>query len=217
MNILSLMLNKASMEGNFGFHPGCEQQQLTHLCFADDLLIFIDGTEASLEGVLRVLSDFERMSGLAVNTSKTTIFFSGIPDDIVQRLSLSFGLSRSQLPVRYRGVPLCSKKLSFGDCDPLILQIKKKMNAWTTKALSLAGRLTMLTTVISGIIHYWTSAFLLPKKVIKAVNSLCSSFLWHGKIRVATGVKVACMMSLSLNLKGDWELEIWKCGVMLVL
>ncbi|XP_018435547.2 uncharacterized protein LOC108807802 [Raphanus sativus] len=191
MNILSLMLNKAAASGSFGYHQDCEDQELTHLCFADDLLIFIDGSESSLEGVFSVLSDFELMSGLAVNVSKTTLFTSGMMEAESQRIANRFGLARSNLPVRYLGTPLCTKKLSFSDCDPLLLQIKKKMSSWTTRSLSMAGRLTMLTSVISGIIGYWSSAFLLPKRVIKAINSLCSSFLWHGTIGISTGAKVA--------------------------
>ena len=77
MNIFSMMLNKTAEMGSFGLNPGCEAQQLTHLCFADDLLIFIEGTQSSVEGVLRVLLDFKRMSGLAVNISKTTMLNSG--------------------------------------------------------------------------------------------------------------------------------------------
>ncbi|XP_018488189.1 uncharacterized protein LOC108858819 [Raphanus sativus] len=92
------------------------------------------------------------MSGLAVNVSKTTLFSSGIEEAEIQRIATRFGLARSNLPVRYLGTPLCTKKLSFSDCDPLLLQIKKKMSSWTTRALSMAGRLTMLTSVISGII-----------------------------------------------------------------
>ncbi|CAA7024004.1 unnamed protein product [Microthlaspi erraticum] len=41
MNVLSLMLNSAARDGSFGYHPGCGDSQLTHLCFADDLLIFL--------------------------------------------------------------------------------------------------------------------------------------------------------------------------------
>lgn len=52
MNILSLMLNKAAEDGNFDYHLGCGDLKLMHLCFADDLLIFLDGSEKSLEGVL---------------------------------------------------------------------------------------------------------------------------------------------------------------------
>lgn len=49
-----------------GFHSKSKKIKLTHLNFADDLLIFIDGSLESVQCVLKVLSDFEQRSGLAV-------------------------------------------------------------------------------------------------------------------------------------------------------
>lgn len=43
MNCLSLALEKAAPTGSFQYHPHCEKTKLTHLSFADDLLIFSDG------------------------------------------------------------------------------------------------------------------------------------------------------------------------------
>lgn len=42
MEGLSLLLdNVASLNSHFGFHPKCSLIKLNHLCFADDLLIFL--------------------------------------------------------------------------------------------------------------------------------------------------------------------------------
>ncbi|CAA7031264.1 unnamed protein product [Microthlaspi erraticum] len=191
MNVLSLMLNKAAVEGSFDFHPGCEDLQLTHLCFADDLLIFLEGSERSLHGVLSVLSAFERISGLGINLQKTSMFCQGVDMDSLDRIKALFNLEASSLPIRYLGLPLSSKKLSFADCDPLLTLIQKKFDSWSNKLLSLAGRLSLISSVISGIVGFWTSAFILPKKVIKKINSLSSSFLWHGKTGISSGAKVS--------------------------
>lgn len=40
MNCLSILLNRAAEQRDFGYHHLCEPTKLTHLCFADDLLIF---------------------------------------------------------------------------------------------------------------------------------------------------------------------------------
>ncbi|KAJ0231661.1 hypothetical protein HA466_0297770 [Hirschfeldia incana] len=61
---------------------------------------------------LQKMKNFEMMSGLAVNVSKTTLFSSGIAEDEIQRIADRFRLVRSNLPVRYLdgptrlGVPL---------------------------------------------------------------------------------------------------------------
>lgn len=169
MNILSLILNS---EGVFKVHPGCEDLSLTHLAFADDLLIFINGTENSLQGVLSVLANFERISGFSVNIENNSLLCAGIEEETLERIQNRFGLSPTKLPVRcYLGLPLCSKKLFVADCDPLIAQLKKKFCSWTNRLLSLAGRFTLISSVISGIIGFWTSAFFLPKQVIRKIKS----------------------------------------------
>lgn len=74
MNILSLMLNKAAEDGKFNYHHNCDKAKLTHLCFVDDLLIFLDGSLNSVQNVLQVLHEFEERSGLAISLPKSSFF-----------------------------------------------------------------------------------------------------------------------------------------------
>lgn len=129
MNVLSLMLNKAANQGRFKFHPGCEELRLTHFSFADDLLIFLDGTMESLDGVFDVLNQFEKFSGLVVNISKTSLFCSGVAESDLIRFKDKFGLQPQPLPIQYLGLTLCTRRLSLGDFDPLISQIRKNLNS----------------------------------------------------------------------------------------
>ena len=190
MNFLSFMLNRGAEDRIFGYHPGCAGTRLTHLAFADDLLIFLDGTETSLAGVFTVLSQFEKFSGLQVNMSKTSMFSSGLAAHSQNNILNRFRLRSLQLPVRYLGLPLCSKKLSVRDCDPLLSQIRRKLNGWMNRHLSMAGRLQFISSTIPGILGFWSSAFSIPKKVLKMIQSLLSSFLWHGTLDNASA-KVA--------------------------
>ncbi|KAL0663062.1 hypothetical protein Bca4012_099899 [Brassica carinata] len=85
------------------------------------------------------------------------------------------------LPMRYLGVPLCTKKVNLQNCEPLLQQIKKRFSSWSAKALSFAGRLLLIKTVIAGVSTFWCSTFILPKACINKINSLCSLFLWKGR------------------------------------
>lgn len=60
MSILSHMLNRAARQNGFKYHSQCKSTKLTHLSFADDLLIFIDGSISSVQHVLQVLKEFEQ-------------------------------------------------------------------------------------------------------------------------------------------------------------
>lgn len=44
MNCLSYLLKRAATHEGLPYHPSCEKLKLTHLSFADDLLIFTDGS-----------------------------------------------------------------------------------------------------------------------------------------------------------------------------
>lgn len=57
MNCLSHMLNDAAAQARLRYHKNCEKIKLTHFSFADDHLIFIDGSEESVQCVLQVLKE----------------------------------------------------------------------------------------------------------------------------------------------------------------
>lgn len=130
MNCLSLLLDKAAEEGEFGYHHHCRESKLTHLCFADDLLIFCDGSAESVKNVLQVLHRFKSLSGLSVNISKTSFFTCGLTCLEVAQIATDTCLTQDVLPVRYLGVPLCTKKLTLSNCELQIQQVKKKVNSW---------------------------------------------------------------------------------------
>lgn len=55
----------------------------------------------------------------------------------------------------------------------------------------MACRLHLIDSVISGITSFWCSTFILPQRVIKRINSLSSSFLWHGISDNPSGARVS--------------------------
>jgi hypothetical protein len=76
MEILSRLLAEATMETNpLGFHPKCSSLKPTHLCFADDLLIFSKANMDSLGSIKSILAEFEKISGLKANPAKSTFFW----------------------------------------------------------------------------------------------------------------------------------------------
>lgn len=190
MNYLSLMLDKEARTGNLAFHHNCHKTKLTHLSFADDLLIFIDGSIESVQRVLQILREFENRSGLAVSLQKSSFFASGLSDQEVSSIQASTGMQRGSLPMRYLGVPLTTKKLNLQNCEPLLQQIKQRFSSWSSKALSFAGRLLLIKTVITGVSTFWCSSFILPKACINRINSLCGLFLWKGKSEGRFSAKV---------------------------
>lgn len=106
-------------------HPKCKNIDLTHLCFADDLMVFADGNKRSVEGVLRVFEEFDTMSGLKISLEKSTLFLAGFTDQKKEELLNHFPLAVGKLPVRYLGLPLLTKDMTVTDFLPLVEKIRK--------------------------------------------------------------------------------------------
>ena len=67
MDVLSRKIDKAVQERKFKFHPRCKSLLLTHICFADDLMVFVEGSKESVEGVLSVFDEFAVWPGLKIS------------------------------------------------------------------------------------------------------------------------------------------------------
>ncbi|CAL1380141.1 unnamed protein product [Linum trigynum] len=181
MEVLSCMLNRAYVLKTLPPHPQTHRIALSHLCFADDLLIFTKGTCEAVETTKQILDIFYTVSGLKCNPTKSEVFCAGIDAETKGQITMRTGFVVGALPVRYLGVPLIAGKLNTADCAALVEKITARIKGWNVRALSYAGKLQLVTAVISSITQYWMGIITLPVKVIKQVEKLCSDFLWNAE------------------------------------
>lgn len=190
MEVLGQMLNKNYSTGLIGYHPLASDPVVTHLAFADDIMIFFDGAQGSLQQIVCTLDSFSSWSGLHMNRSKTELFVAGMSQMEATDLC-NLGFSLGSLPVRYLGLPLMHRKLRICDYRPLIDQLKSRFTSWSSRALTFAGRKQLLSSVIFGTVNFWFSTFILPKGCIRTIESLCSRFLWNGNITTRAAAKIS--------------------------
>lgn len=191
MDILSKKLDQAALDNKFGLHPSCSDPLVTHLSFADDLLIFFDGSENSIGAILEILNEFHEVSGLGLNLRKTCLFLDGGSSSLSFQIAQRFGLAQDSLPVKYLGLPLMPHKLCPRDYQPLIDKVLARIHSWTVKRLSFAGRLQLLQSVIFSMISFWAAIYPLPQGCIETLEKICNAFLWSGDSVSARGAKVA--------------------------
>lgn len=191
MQVLTKLLDKAALERRIGYHPYCKDLNLTHLCFADDVIVFSDGKKSSIEGVLDVFKEFAKISGLSISLEKSTLFLAGVHENDSVEILGQFPFEAGSLPVCYLGLPLLSKKMSASDYAPLLARIRSQISSWTARHLSFAGRLQLIGSVLYSLTNFWMSAFRLPKQCIQEINSLCSAFLWSGLVLSTQKAKIA--------------------------
>ncbi|CAA7013050.1 unnamed protein product [Microthlaspi erraticum] len=157
--------------------------------FADDLLVFSDGSSSSMSGISEVLNVFKSILGLDMNAAKSEIFFSGYTEMEAAALSSQVDIKEGSFP--YLGLPLSSQRLSISVMQPFIEKIRNKLNSFTVRFLSFAGKIKLVSSVIYGMVNFWSQVYSLPKAFYTKVDSMCSAFLWKNKTDSASGARVA--------------------------
>lgn len=219
MEVFSGLLATRYDSGYIAYHPQTHDLRISHLMFADDVMIFFDGGSSSLHGINETLEDFAGWSGLHMNRDKTQLFHAGLNQDEITAIQ-EYGFPTGSLPIRYLGLPLMSRKLKISEYSPLLDKITSKFQSWAAKSLSFAGRCLLISTVINGTVIFWTSTFILPKGCIKRIESLCARFLWSGKMDQRGHAKVAWTSVCTPKSEGGLGLRsfaVWNRTVMLKL
>ncbi|KAL0423109.1 UNVERIFIED_CONTAM: putative mitochondrial protein [Sesamum radiatum] len=123
MEYFSRLIKRNTTNSDFNFHPRCEKLKITHLLFADDVMLFSRGDLPSIHILMECLQEFRDVSGLAVNTVKSNIFTAGIQDDTLDEALAMTEFAKGHMPVRYLGIPLAVQRLSVTNYSPLADQI----------------------------------------------------------------------------------------------
>ncbi|XP_074267063.1 uncharacterized protein LOC141590365 [Silene latifolia] len=179
LEYLSRLLDNLKKFRGFRYHPLCARVGLTHLCFADDLLLFCRGDLRSFSLLLRAFGKFSAASGLRMSNGKSNLYCNGDPESLVKNIEESFGIKRGALPFKYPGVSIVPKRLGVLDCQCLVDRVIERIMSLAARKLSYAGRAILIKSVLSTLHSYWARIFILPKTVLNKIEAACRSFLWH--------------------------------------
>ncbi|KAL0298897.1 UNVERIFIED_CONTAM: hypothetical protein Sradi_6549500 [Sesamum radiatum] len=136
MEFFPYLIKRNTSNSDFNFHPKCEKLKITHLLFVDDLMLFSRGDLPSVHILMECLQKFRDVSGLTVNTFKSSIFMAGIQNDVLDVILARTEFSRGNMHVRYLGIPFAAKRLLINDYSPLVDQIAGCIaNGWLTPSL----------------------------------------------------------------------------------
>ncbi|XP_038994273.1 uncharacterized protein LOC120118241 [Hibiscus syriacus] len=169
------------------------------------LVGYFEGARGS--GVVSILEKFYELSGIRLNAMKSELFACGLPMNILEQIQYATNFKIGQLPVRYLGVPLVTRKLSSNDCSALLVRIKNRIDQWASRKLSFGGRLQLVKSVLFNIFGYCSRQIVLPKGVISDIEKLCMRFFWKGCDIPARGARVSWNQICALKSEGELSLR----------
>ncbi|GMJ03511.1 hypothetical protein HRI_004020300 [Hibiscus trionum] len=178
---LSALLKKAASLGFFnGVNFGNQGVSITHLQFADDLIVFCGASSKEICNIISTLRGFEIVSGLKLNLSKSDLIGINIEVSRTQAWADSIGCKRKELSCKYLGVPLGINKNSVVMWNPVIEKFESKFAGWKSKLLSLGGRIVLIKVVLTNLPVFYMFLFHMPTAVSSKLNKMVAKFLWDG-------------------------------------
>jgi hypothetical protein len=179
---LSKAIDTTTRAGNFQGIQVAPGMRITHLLFVDDVLIFCNGRVGDAEILADILNLFRLATGMQINSQKSTITTSEMDREeavVYQRL-FPFTIQDISEGLKYLGFQLKPNKYRKEDWKWLLTKLEKRLNGWSFRWLSRAGRLTLTKSVLEAIPVYWMSLAWIPKGVLEKIRRTCSQFIWSG-------------------------------------
>jgi hypothetical protein len=180
MDKLSHLITHCVQEGEWKpMRAGRNGPLISHLMFADDLILFAEANPTQMRFVLNTLNQFCQLSGQQVSHEKTSIMFSrNVCSQMREELTMLSGFNEASSLGKHLGVPLVGRAPKKSDYNYLINQVKTKLSAWKAKQLSFAGRITLSKAVIEAIPIYPMMTNCIPKGCLNELQKIQRAFIW---------------------------------------
>ena len=166
---------------------------LSHLFFADDLILFTKASVEQLKVVLDCLNLFMDCSGQKVNYQKSQLFVSKNVD-----INLTRQLSQiSRIPLisklgRYLGVNSIHGIVTQDLFSNVVESITCRLEGWKMKILSSVGRQVLVRSVLNTVPFYTMQTTLIPMGICYKIEMLMRRFLWGGTSQQRATSLVSC-------------------------
>ncbi len=152
---------------------------ITHLMFADDLLLFTRSSHEELNAILNCLEIYQSWFGQVVNFQKSSILFShNLSTEHKRSLCSLSGFKEGDPSSKYLGLPLAlsrSKKHMF---ESVVEKINAKIQGWKCKVLSQVARITLAQSVLSLIPMYTMTSIAFPISICAQIDTSIKKIIW---------------------------------------
>ena len=196
-----------------------DKSSITNQMFADDTLLFLDGTRDNMDRALTVITKFGVASGAKLNLHKSVGIWiadaernwtwgeeAGLkwigPGEVTRYLGYPFGL---HIPQKEKD----GKMLS---------QIRKHLSKWSNHPLSLAGRIMVSNQVILSSIWYFASCTDYTGKALKTAKATVRNYIWSGKKESCARARVRWNTAVLPIVRGGIKIldPQWQASALLV-
>lgn len=148
--VLSRGLSWILQEGKVQhYHLGRGVLPISHLLFADDTVIFLNGSRRSVVNLMNFMQSYELASGQKVSKGKSSRYVSpNLP--VTSLIMHNTGMLIKAFPFIYLACPISYGRIKNIYFKPSLAKMRKKFEGWYGIFLSFAGRIVLAKHVLNS-------------------------------------------------------------------
>ena len=171
--------------------------------FADDTSLLLDGSEKSLNAVLKILHTFSEISGLKINFEKTKLIWIGSLKYSTRAIKTKWKLSWGDTQFKLLGLifDVDLEKMIELNFNEKLKKVKNSLSHWKKRILTPIGRITVVKSILIPLfIHCFTSLPMPNNSFLKTLNDLLYDFIWDGKTKIKRTIVIKTYKEGGLNM-----------------
>uniref|UniRef100_A0A2N9I5P8 Reverse transcriptase domain-containing protein n=1 Tax=Fagus sylvatica TaxID=28930 RepID=A0A2N9I5P8_FAGSY len=153
-----------------------------NVMYADDIMLFTKASNREVQALDACLEKYCQWSGRLVNREKSGLIFSKlVTRERKKAIKLELNMKSIHQNAIYLGAPLFTSRNRSKDFKFLQERLESKLKGWRCKALSWAGRNTLIKSVAQALPNYTFSSFDVPGSVCNKLDAVTRRFWWNPK------------------------------------
>ena len=161
-----------------------EKETICLLQYADDTVLFLDGSEKSLESALDLLFQFSKYSGLKPNINKNKAVWIGSKSYSTDTLCDNADLNWTTEPVTILGITYTAnlKDVEQLNFDKKLEGIKREITQWSNRQILPVGKITIFKIILLSKLNPLFSVLPKPSaRWVKKLEQILFKFTWNKK------------------------------------